>query len=151
MTCLQYNTRYACRTLCSEDKDCPAGFRCSETFTCGSNAITAGKYCAKPCSDVVTAEGSASCSTGFKCSFFCDATTHTPTLPTCDWEAGTLKSGACMADDDCAPGYYCLGSGGDAGAMSCTQGCRVNGDCTTGTCTGTLYCGSVATTYRYCK
>jgi len=150
LTCLHYNALYACRKLCSVNTDCPAGSLCTETFTCGSNPDTAGKYCAKPCSDVVTPAGSSVCATGFRCNFLCDRDTRAPLPPTCDFEAGTKKSGSCASDDECAPGYYCLGTGADGGSV-CTQACRNNADCTTGMCTGTLYCSSVATTYHYCQ
>src|SRR6185503_12421255 len=100
-----------------------------------------GKYCAKPCSDVVTAAGSAVCSAGFRCNFLCDKATHTALPPTCDFEAGDQTSGPCTSDAECAAGYYCLATGADGGAV-CTQTCRSNGDCTTSACTGTLYCDS---------
>jgi hypothetical protein len=131
LTCIHYSTVYACRKLCTVNTDCPAGFLCSEGFTCGDNPDTAGRYCAKPCSDVVTAAGSSVCATGFRCNFLCDKTTHAPVPPTCDFEAGTQRSGACESDEDCAAGYYCLATGTDGGA-SCTQACRSNGDCTAG-------------------
>jgi hypothetical protein len=152
MTCLSYSLLNVCRVLCTIDTDCPAGYRCSESFTCGFNTETAGKYCAKPCSDVVTPAGSAVCGTALKCNFRCDTLTETPLSPTCDFEAGTLKSGPCTLDDDCAAGYYCLRSvSGDAGSRTCTQACRTNVDCVTGACSGTISCGNTATTYRYCR
>ena len=149
LTCLRYNLLHACRALCTVDTDCPAGYRCSESFTCGTNTETAGKYCAKPCSDVVTAAGSAVCGTGFRCNFYCD--TQTPLPPTCDFEAGSLRSGGpCTTDDDCAAGYYCLTSA-DAGPKVCTQACRNNADCVTGACSGTIFCSATPTTYHYCR
>jgi hypothetical protein len=150
LACLHYNKLYACRKLCVMNTDCPAGYLCSESFTCGDNPDGAGKYCAKPCSDVVTAAGSAVCATGFRCNFGCDRMTHASLPPTCDFEAGTAKSGPCTTDSECAPGYYCLLSGTDGGA-TCTQACRSNADCVAGTCTGTIDCGDTATTYHYCE
>jgi len=150
MTCIGYQMVYACRVLCAMDVDCPPGYRCSEEFSCGDNPATAGKYCAKPCSDPVSPAGSTVCGAGFRCDFLCDKTTHTPLPPTCDFESGTMTSGSCMGEGDCAPGYFCLGSA-DGTTHTCTQGCRVNTDCTTGTCTGTTFCGPTATTYHYCK
>jgi hypothetical protein len=151
LTCIHYSTIYACRTLCTVDTDCAPGYRCGETFTCGNNTATAGKYCAKPCSDVVTAAGSQVCAAGFRCNFGCDAATQSPLPPSCDFEAGAGRSGSCSSDDDCAAGFYCLTSQIDPTQTVCTQACRNATDCTTGTCTGTIYCGNTATTYHYCK
>jgi hypothetical protein len=151
LTCIHYSTVYACRKLCSIDAECPAGYLCSEGFTCGDNPATAGKYCAKTCSDVVTPAGSAVCGSQFRCNFFCSKTTHTPLQPTCDFEAGTQTSGPCTADENCAAGYYCLGTGADGGQV-CTRACVANGDCPSGTtCTGMLYCDTAPTTFHYCK
>jgi hypothetical protein len=150
MMCLHYNQLDVCRKQCLANTDCPAGYVCTESWVCGDNPDSAGKYCAKPCSDVVTAAGSAVCGGGFRCNFGCDKVTHASLPPTCDYEAGTATSGPCTADGDCAAGYFCLVTGTDGGA-ACTQACRSNGDCATGTCTGTIYCDTVATTYHYCK
>jgi len=151
LTCIHYATIYACRKLCTMNTDCPPGYLCTEGFTCGDNPETAGKYCAKPCSDVVTATASSVCASGFRCNLLCDKTTHAPLSPTCDFEAGALHPGSpCTADEDCAAGNYCLAVGADGGQV-CTQACRSNADCAAGACTGTLYCGSVATTYHYCQ
>jgi len=140
MTCIQYSaSRFACRALCTVDAECPTGYRCVESFTC--NAATAGRYCARLCSDV-TAAASVACAPGFKCDFACDTPDPTPT--TCDWEAGILRSGACTAQKDCAIGYNCISS-------LCTQTCRTNADCTTGgACTGTIVCGTTPTNFHYC-
>jgi hypothetical protein len=148
--CLHYDTVYACRKLCVANADCPAGFLCTETFTCGDNPATAGKYCSRPCSDTVSPAGSAVCAAGFRCHFLCDRTTHVTLPPTCDFEAGTQKSGPCSSISDCAPGYICLRGGADGGG-TCTQECRTDPDCTAGKCTGLLYCDTVATTYKYCQ
>jgi hypothetical protein len=152
LTCLRYKLAHACRTLCAADADCPAGgYKCNEGFTCGTNTATAGKYCTKSCSDPSTVAGSAGCGQGFRCNFYCDATTHMSTPPSCDFEAGALKSGTCTDDEDCAAGYYCLSASLDGGTKVCTQGCRTNADCATGTCSGTLYCDTTPTQYHYCK
>jgi hypothetical protein len=147
LICLHYDKVYACRKFCGSNADCTPGTTCTATSTCGMGRTMVGKYCSKPCSDVVTAAGSAVCAPGFRCNFGCDGTTPTP--PTCDFETGTQKSGPCSGDTDCAPGYYCLNAG-DGGGV-CTQACNTNADCAMGTCTGTLTCGGVATTYHYCK
>jgi hypothetical protein len=140
MTCIKYNaTLFACRSLCTVDGDCPSGYRCLDSFTC--NAATAGNYCSKLCSDV-TATGSLVCGTGFKCDFICDGQATTAT--SCDWEAGTLRSGACTVQTDCATGYNCI-------AGMCSQTCRTNADCTVGgACTGTIVCGTTPTSFHYC-
>jgi hypothetical protein len=149
MMCLHYNQLDVCRKQCASNADCSAGYVCTEHWVCGDNPDSAGMYCAKPCSDVVTAAGSAVCGGGFRCNFRCDRVTHASLPPTCDHEAGTATSGPCDGDSDCAAGYFCL-SGAD-GSASCTQACRSNGDCATGTCTGTITCDSTPTTYHYCK
>jgi len=141
MTCIRYTTTFlACRILCTSDPDCPTGYGCLGSFTCGTTT-PAGKFCQKVCSDITEA-GSAACGAGIRCDVGCTA--QVPTPPTCGGAAGTLRSGACTTNSNCAAGFVCLNS-------VCTQTCTTNADCTMGTCIGTLACGAIATNFHFCN
>jgi len=145
LNCIGYSaTLRACEKQCTADSECPNS-RCAEYTTC--NMALRGKFCLRSCTDV-TAAGAAACGTGFKCDGLCIG----GMAATVCVGAGTAKSGACMGNTDCAPGYSCIIRSADAGASgTCTQLCRTNPDCTMGMCTGEIACGTAATALRFCQ
>ena len=57
-----------------------------------------------------------------------------------------------MTSSECAAGYACINLSADGGVTgTCTQLCRNNTDCTTGTCIGSLACGGMATALKFCQ
>jgi hypothetical protein len=148
LTCLGYGgTLNFCKKYCTLDSDCGAGSLCNGTLqTCGG-AISA-RYCEKACTDPTTA-GSADCPADFKCTTYCNGmVTNLTCMP-----AGTVTSGTCARETDCARGYACLArTGADGGVTaSCVQYCSATVTCTTGACTGTFGCAGVANGHRFCQ
>ena len=144
MNCIGYSaTLRACEKQCTADSDCGGG-RCADYSTC--NQAVRGKFCLRGCSDV-SAAGAAACGAGFKCDAGCSGNMASTFCSA----AGTLKSGACMGSADCAAGYTCVNMSSDGGVAGfCTQYCKTNTDCITGTCTGTIACGTTSTTLKFC-
>jgi hypothetical protein len=106
-----------------------------------------GKFCLRSCTDI-TAAGAAACGTGFKCDGLCVGGMGATVCVA----AGTARSGPCMSNVDCAPGYTCINLSNDGGvAAACTQLCKNNTDCTTGMCTGSIACGTAATDLKFCQ
>jgi hypothetical protein len=147
LTCLGYGgTLNLCKKYCTLDSDCGAGFLCNGTLQACGGAVSA-RYCEKSCTDPAT--GSADCQAEFKCSTYCSGmVTNLTCMP-----AGTVTSGTCARESDCARGYACLArTGADGGVTaSCAQYCSPTAPCTTGSCTGIFACGGVANSYRFCQ
>ncbi|MBN2496431.1 MAG: hypothetical protein JXR96_17690 [Deltaproteobacteria bacterium] len=106
------------RTYCSDDLDCPAGYRCERETglcVCATDEVCGpDEYCAPDgrCRRSMACDSNLDCPDGE----FCDSTT-----------GNCLPEGMCTADKQCPLGQICSET-----RFVCVPGCRIKGDCPLG-------------------
>jgi len=105
------------RSFCTQDEDCPVGFRCDPgsglCLCAGDEVCNSGEYCAP--------DGRCRKRMG------CDTNQDCPSDTFCDSTTGNcIELGKCTKDSQCPPGQICTEF------FECAPGCRTSGDCPLG-------------------
>jgi hypothetical protein len=120
-----------CKNYCQSDSDCPAvdtARACLPTVWSSTGADILGvSVCARVC-DPVSPQNPRSPLLACPVGFGCDSGDSFPGVSGCRRQSGTgVEGSACLAANDCVPGYYCsLGN-------VCMKFCFANADCPAGT------------------
>lgn len=122
-------TPTACRTACSEDGHCAAGYYC------------ANPTCVKKKAQGETCAGNSQCENGRCVDGVCCATASCPTCHECALVTGTCTAVTSGDDDDSCTGDNTCNAAGQC-RLKTGKGCSSPAECATGFCVGGVCCST---------
>jgi hypothetical protein len=144
LTCVYYSgagySAGLCKSLCGQDGDCSGVEPGRCTFLGGTSGVSFCEISCDPTNPSDTQNNFQACPAGIACGEVGSGSMlHEQD---CTGPVGSVTSGACQHNSDCAPGYTCASAKGDPSGTFCHKLCTSNADCGTKTCCGTLQCGN---------